>query len=332
MNKERSEKFTVGDERDPGWFWITNRTLELISKHIGITGIAVYSWLCAYRNNNTKLAFPSITTLADHCKISRRTVIRIIRLLEIKKFISIEHSQGAPNVYKLLDIKNDKQNKTTSIPNVTSEARDTGLVTPGIRGVVTPGIHEPDVIQPDEYNQNIKECFSYFLIKTKKSLKLTPERKHIIKQRLAEGFTIKQLKTAIDNFCRDDWPERYKYVDLLYCLGRQRGKPDSLERWLNFVPNSIANASGPGPGDVSKKTIIADSILEEKFGRIATKDMVKKFLREIPEPLWWKVDQFLRRRYPGSTINTFAEAEREVTAEARANRESFTKLAQGIGK
>jgi len=333
MKNKQANKFTVKDERKPGWFWITNKALELISEYIGITGIAVYSWLCYHRNNNTQLCHPSITTLAKHCKISRRTVIRTIRLLESKKLISIEHSHGEVNIYRLLDLKGTDTNKVTSISYDTSDTRDTGVVTPQTRGVVTPGIHEQDLIEQDLSNKNIKECFSYFCSKTKKNLKLTPERKQIIKQRLLEGFTMEQLKTAIDNFCRDDWPERYKYIDLLYCIGKQRNKPDSLEKWLNFAPKgSAVNNTSIAAGEDTKKNIITDSMLEQRFGRIATKDMIKKFLREFPEQLWWKVDQFLKRRYPGSNGSSFAEAEREVTAESRKAREDFNKLAQGIGK
>ncbi|MEI6831309.1 MAG: hypothetical protein WCK61_01230 [Candidatus Omnitrophota bacterium] len=72
-----------------------------------------------------------------------------------------------------------------------------------------------------------------------------------------------------------------------------------------------------------------DKLLSEKLGRMATKEMIKAVLREIPQEAWWKVDKFLKKRYPGGG-NSFAEAEREVIVEARENRENFTKLVQGI--
>jgi len=74
-----------------------------------------------------------------------------------------------------------------------------------------------------------------------------------------------------------------------------------------------------------------DKLLSDKLGRIATKDMIKAVLREIPQEFWCRVGRFLQKRYPGGG-NGFAEAEREVIAEARENREKFTKLVQGIGK
>lgn len=73
-----------------------------------------------------------------------------------------------------------------------------------------------------------------------------------------------------------------------------------------------------------------DKLLSEKLGRIATEDMIKAVLREIPQDIWWKVDNFLKKRYSGGGSG-FAEAEREVIAEARENQEKFKKLTQGIG-
>jgi hypothetical protein len=73
-----------------------------------------------------------------------------------------------------------------------------------------------------------------------------------------------------------------------------------------------------------------NKLLSEKLGRIATKDMIKAILREIPDTLWWKVDNFLKKQYPDGG-NGFAEAEREVIAETYENRERLKQLTQGIG-
>lgn len=79
----------------------------------------------------------------------------------------------------------------------------------------------------------IGDFFNYYLLKTKKAFKLTDTAKILIEQRLKEGYVIEQLKQAVDNFMQDDWPERSKHLDLIYCIGRQKGKPDNLEKWLN---------------------------------------------------------------------------------------------------
>ena len=80
---------------------------------------------------------------------------------------------------------------------------------------------------------SIKDVFTYYLIKTKKKFKLTIDRMALIKKRLKEGYKVDDLKTAIDNFVLDDWEGRANHMDLIYCIGKQKGKPDALEKWLN---------------------------------------------------------------------------------------------------
>ena len=88
----------------------------------------------------------------------------------------------------------------------------------------------------------------------------------------------------------------------------------------------------PASGQENSRIIITDRMLEDRLGRIATKDMIKKLMREIPQNLWWKIDQFLKRRYPGSNGSTFAEAERELIAQVREGKDRLSVLTGGIGK
>ena len=81
----------------------------------------------------------------------------------------------------------------------------------------------------------VTEIFGYFLLKTKQKLQLTSERKLIIERRYRDGQTIERLKTAVDNFIQDDWEERPKFMDLVYCIGI-RNKIDNLDKWLNWKP------------------------------------------------------------------------------------------------
>ena len=85
----------------------------------------------------------------------------------------------------------------------------------------------------NEKNKDILEFLDYFNLKANKKLTLTEDRKNIIKKRLSDGYSFEQLKKAVDNFIQDDWPDRYKHIDIIYCIGKQRGKPDNLEKWLN---------------------------------------------------------------------------------------------------
>jgi uncharacterized phage protein (TIGR02220 family) len=81
----------------------------------------------------------------------------------------------------------------------------------------------------------VDEIFGYFISKVQRNLKLNTERKQIIIKRIKEGRTVEEMKTAIDNFCLDDWPDRYKFTDLVYAIGKRKGI-DNLDKWLNFKP------------------------------------------------------------------------------------------------
>ena len=88
----------------------------------------------------------------------------------------------------------------------------------------------------EEDKERVIAFFAYFLLKTKRSFRLTDSNRELIKKRFGEGYTLEQLRQAVDNFILDDWPERKNRLDLIYCIGHQKGKPDALEKWLNFKP------------------------------------------------------------------------------------------------
>jgi len=84
----------------------------------------------------------------------------------------------------------------------------------------------------------ISSFWEYYLLKVEKEYKLTPERRALIEKRLAEGYSLEQLKCAVDRFVEDDWPDRSRYMDLIYCIGKQKGKGDALEKWLYKEPKT----------------------------------------------------------------------------------------------
>lgn len=86
-------------------------------------------------------------------------------------------------------------------------------------------------------NDSINTLFSHFCsCVSKPTLKLTDDRKNLISAKLKDGYTEEQIKTAMDNFGKDDWDGRRKYFDLIYCIGKQKGKQDNMERWLHSEP------------------------------------------------------------------------------------------------
>lgn len=145
-----SEKIDIRDLRDGKFLWIDKSALRLISESAGTMGVAVYSWLCYYANFKAQDCFPSITTLAWHCGVSRRTIMRSIKRLEQLKAIAIERKKGKPNIYKLLNVSGTKSYpQPSSDTDVTSDRPVTGVVTPVSPEVVTPMSPEQKILSRD---------------------------------------------------------------------------------------------------------------------------------------------------------------------------------------
>lgn len=87
----------------------------------------------------------------------------------------------------------------------------------------------------------VRTVFEYFCLKLNKKILLSSERSSIISNRFKEGRTLEEMKIAIDNFSKDDWPDRHKYCDILYCLGT-RNKINNMDKWLS---HSQANGGKP---------------------------------------------------------------------------------------
>lgn len=76
----------------------------------------------------------------------------------------------------------------------------------------------------------INNIFEYFCLKTNRKLTLSLERKKILQDRIKEGAVLENMKKAVDNFVNDDWPDRHKYYDIVYCFG-VRNKINNYEKW-----------------------------------------------------------------------------------------------------
>lgn len=148
-------KIEIRDARDGKFLWIGKETLKLLSEKTDNTGIAVYSWLCYYANSKAQDCFPSIPTLARHCNVSSRTIIRKLKRLELLNVIFIDRTEGRSNVYKLLDVNSSCRNavEKTSDTGVTGDMDGTGEVTPVSPPVVTPMSPEQYLIEQDLNNK-----------------------------------------------------------------------------------------------------------------------------------------------------------------------------------
>jgi len=153
----KEDRVDIRDLRDGGFLWLDKSALEFISKKIGNTAVVVYSWLCYYANAKAQNCFPSITTLANHCQVSRRTVMRIVIQLERIRVVTIERQHGKPNVYKLLDVK--RTTAKTGDMDVTSDAGGTGVVSAVSPEVVTPQTLEQELNKQELINKSASCLF-----------------------------------------------------------------------------------------------------------------------------------------------------------------------------
>lgn len=96
----------------------------------------------------------------------------------------------------------------------------------------------------DKRRAYMAEFFAYFCEQTKQKLVFNDERKRVVEGRYKEKRSLQELKTAVDNFIKDDWADRHKYMDVVYCIGI-RNKIDNLEKWLNSKPKDEITVRRP---------------------------------------------------------------------------------------
>ena len=85
-------------------------------------------------------------------------------------------------------------------------------------------------VKESKVNTLVDCIFSYFCEKANRKLTLSTDRKKILHDRVKEGATLEDMKKAVDNFMHDDWPDRHKYLDIVYCFGI-RNKINNYEKW-----------------------------------------------------------------------------------------------------
>lgn len=176
------ERIDIRDLRDGKFLWVGKPVLEFISKRIGSTAVTVYVWLCYYANVKQQDCFPSVTTLARHCAVSRRTIIRMLKSLEQLKVIAIDRTKGKSNVYTLMNVDFDKElsTKATGDTDVTSDTRDTAPVSAVSPVLVTPGTLEQ--YRNKQYLLNNTQSGLFDLWKTSKNLPYVKPTDECIKE------------------------------------------------------------------------------------------------------------------------------------------------------
>jgi hypothetical protein len=76
-----------------------NEVIDKYLEGIGLTAFGVYSVLKRHMNNKSRECFPSIELIAKKCGCNRKTVMRMIKVLELNNLISVDRKKKHPNNY-----------------------------------------------------------------------------------------------------------------------------------------------------------------------------------------------------------------------------------------
>ena len=231
----KDEVFKVRDIRKGNWLWIDKIVLE----HPDLTANAklLYLALAYFSHNRTQECQPSFPAIEKLTGVSCRSTARWLPRLEKLYFIKITRIRGKCNVYTLLDLSSAK---LAVVPTSSgSSANQQGVVVPTSRGSIylkttktTKRDAPANAVAKELLNGKVETFWTYFLLKTKRGFKLTPVSRNLITERLS-SYKLEELKKCVDAFINDEWPGRKDHLDLIYCIGHQKGKPDAVEKWLN---------------------------------------------------------------------------------------------------
>jgi len=96
-----NEKNEIRHIRNGDWFWINKKVLQLFSRSLKSSGLAVYNVLASFANSKSQACFPTQKTIAELIGMSKRTVIRRIRELQELGLLAVEKRRGRC-LYRLL--------------------------------------------------------------------------------------------------------------------------------------------------------------------------------------------------------------------------------------
>lgn len=99
----------IKDGRTYKFIAINKSIIEDLDNGITKTSeIAVFTALCMHANNNTRIAYPSLETIANKARVSERTARSAIKALEAAGYIKVEShftesGRQTSNIYTILD-------------------------------------------------------------------------------------------------------------------------------------------------------------------------------------------------------------------------------------
>ena len=108
---EGTENSEIRNIRAGDWYWINKAVLYLYGHPLKVSGIAVYNALASFANSKTQRCYPSQDTIARLIGLSKRTVMRKLKLLESLGLIKIER-KGINCGYYLLKVRPEVTKET----------------------------------------------------------------------------------------------------------------------------------------------------------------------------------------------------------------------------
>ncbi len=148
----------------------------------------------------------------------------------------------------------------------------------------------------------------------------TPPSRTVARDGVSYADKVKAFFKDLDPAWVSELKTAYSKIDIPIELAHMRvwliSNPDDPKKnfkkfavnWLNRSTPAVGKSKVPGGAKI-------DTFIQDKLGRIATKDMIKEVLRALPATQWWCVNRFLQKRYPKDDGRSFAAAEREVHKE-----------------
>jgi len=202
-------KITLIDLRDQ-FFKVSNNVFK---KDLNIYEIGVYTAICRFVNNESKMAYPSLNKIAELLNISKRQVIRSIKTLCEKEIIYKKQGQtNICNQYYLIDIRSDQEALVTeSHPGGDQESPQ----------VVTdrhPKKTNIKRLNKKTYISKEDLLFKYNSLANKYNLpiinKITDDRYDKYKKRFDEGLRIKEIFDHVANseFLRITWKLTFDWL------------------------------------------------------------------------------------------------------------------------
>lgn len=101
---EKNMKFTIRDQRNGDWYWISRIIYQEYISKIGVIGLSLYNAYASYSFSKQEV-FPSQNTISKKLKISIPTLIKYNKRLVKYKLICIYEQKGKVNIITLLKVK-----------------------------------------------------------------------------------------------------------------------------------------------------------------------------------------------------------------------------------